>query len=247
MSPTSRIVVIGLIVIPLSVVAGQLALRAQGSAQSAAVARMHAHLATLEEVEYAVVRGDLDDVKEGALKLTNQLSMDGLPTDGQKYLSDLKAAALETSRATNLEAAAAGVGRMTAACGTCHAVLGRAVKVEVPARPSASGSMSGRMRDHHWAVQVMSLGLQSPSDQLWMEGAKAIETAAVVRPAEAGASLPPDIVDAEAAFRALGAKAQKALDPVARGAVYGELVASCGNCHALHGRIFGPIVPLQLQ
>ena len=69
-------------------------LSAQQAGNKAAVKRMHQHLTTLDAVQYAVVRGVLDDVKSASQELSDQLSMDGLPPDGQKHLSDLKAAAI---------------------------------------------------------------------------------------------------------------------------------------------------------
>jgi len=38
-------------------------------------------------------------------------------------------------------------------------------------------------------------------------------------------------------------KAGAAKDPGARAAAYGEIVATCGHCHSLGGRVFGPGVP----
>jgi mono/diheme cytochrome c family protein len=205
--------------------------------------RMHEHLAQLNTVEYAVVRGDLDDVKEASQALAAGLSMEGLPVDAQRHLADLKAAVLATGKATKLDEAAKTTAQASATCGTCHAALGKTVKLSAPARPAETASLHARMREHYYAIELMSLGIQGPSNELWKIGAGAMKDARVVKFEMKDAALTKDLNEAEASFKTLAAKAEQAKDAVARTAVYGEILNSCGTCHSLHGRVLGPGVP----
>ena len=242
MSPTSRVraacVAAGLIIVPVLVACAVHAQAASPPAQ-----RMHEHLTALNSVEYAVVRGDLDDVKEASKALAAGLSMDGLPVDGQKHLADLKAAMLGAGNASTLDDAAKGTATASATCGTCHAALGKTVRLEAPAKPAEVPALRSRMREHYYAVELLSLGLQGPSNELWMIGAEAMKDAKVIKIQLKDEKLTKDVNDAEASFKTVADKAKQAKDPAARAAVYGEILASCGSCHALHGRVLGPGVP----
>lgn len=242
MFPTSRarmaLLVAAIIILPVLVTT---ALRAQ--AASPAVERMHAHLTALTNIDYAVVRGDLDDVREMSKALLNELSMDGLPTNAQKYLGDLKGAAREAGEATTIEAAARAVGMMSAACGACHAGLGTPIAMTAPARPPSISSVRARMLEHYYSVDMMGLGLQSPSDDHWKRGADTMRKAQVMKVTMKDEALARDLNEAETAYKQIGVKASGARTPAERAAVYGEVLTSCGNCHSLHGRVFGPGLP----
>ncbi len=245
MLPTSRTRVVAffsaIIVVPTLIAA---ALHAQAAAPaSTPVQRMHQHLTALNNVEYAVVRGDLDDVREMSKALMNELSMDGLPTDAQKYLGDLKGAARQAGEATTIEAAAKAVGTMAATCGTCHTGLGKPITLTAPVQPPTVPAVRARMLEHYYSIEMMSLGLQGPSDELWKRGADTMRRAQVMKVTLKDEALTKDINEAEVAFKKTGDKAYDAKTPADRAAAYGEVLNSCGGCHALHGRVFGPGLP----
>lgn len=248
MSPTLRVrlasSLAAVIIVPALVAA---VLQAQAATTQTPVQRMHAHLAALDEIEYAVVRGDLEDVKQKSKELMAQLSMDGLPTDGQKQLGDLKGAAREAGEATSLEAASKAVARMTATCGTCHADLKTNVTLTAPVKPPTVAAVRGRMLEHYYSVEMMSMGLEAPSEELWKRGAQALRDAQVMKITLKDEKLTADLNAAEANFRDLGAKAAAAKPVEARADLYGQVLTSCGQCHSLHGRVFGPGLPKMQQ
>jgi cytochrome c553 len=218
-------------------------LSAQQSASKGAVDRMHQHLTTLDTVTYSVVRGVLDEAKTASQQLSDQLSMDGLPPDGQKHLSDLKAAAIAGTKSASIEESGAQAGKMTAACGTCHAALGKPVKIAQPVKPAGQPSLKTRMVEHDYAVKLLSGGLSGPSDDMWKSGAESMKKAKLWTITLKDAELSKQVNEAETAFRGLADKAVAAKDPGEKAAVYGEILATCGHCHSLGGRVFGPGVP----
>lgn len=229
----------------LSLVSIATVLSAQQAGNTAAVKRMHDHLSTLDTVELSVVRGVLDDAKAASQTLSDQLSMDGLPPDGQKHLSDLKAAAIAGNKATTVEEAAEQTGKMTAACGNCHAALKKPVKEPVAPMPKGQPSLKARMIEHNHAVNELAAGLRGPSEESWKAGVASMKSAKLWKMTLKDAELSKQVNDAETQFRALATKAGAASTPDARAAVYGEIIASCGHCHSLGGRVFGPGVPKQ--
>lgn len=244
MLSTSRVRVassLAAIIIVPSLVAA--VLHAQATASLTPVQRMHEHLTALNNIEYAVVRGDLDDVREMSKALMNELSMDGLPTDAQKFLGDLKGAARAAGEATTIEAAATAVGRMAATCGTCHTGLKKPITMTAPVKPPTVPALRARMLEHYYSVEMMSLGLQAPSDELWKRGADTMRKAQVMTVTLKDEALTKDINDAEVKFKQVGSSASDAKTPADRAAAYGQVLTSCGGCHALHGRVFGPGLP----
>lgn len=229
-----------IIIVPSFVAA---VLHAQASAPGTPVQRMHEHLTTLNNIEYAVVRGDLEDVREMSKALLNGLSMDGLPTDAQKYLGDLKGAARAAGDATTIEAAATAVGTMSATCGTCHTGLGKPITMTAPVKPPTVPAVRARMLEHYYSVEMMSLGLQAPSDELWKRGADTMRKAQVLQVSLKDEALAKDMNEAEVAFKKVGNAAHQAKTPAERATAYGQVLNSCGGCHSLHGRVFGPGLP----
>lgn len=242
MFPMSRVRVAALaaaiIVLPVLVAA---VLQAQ--AASSPVQRMHGHLTALNNIEYAVVRGDLDDVREMSKALLNELSMEGLPTDAQKYLGDLKGAARVAGESATIEAAAKAVGTMSATCGTCHTGLGKPITMTAPVKPPTVPAVRARMLEHYYSVELMSMGLQAPSDDLWKRGADTMRKAQVMKVTLKDESLAKDLNEADVAFKQAGDKAYDAKTPADRADAFGQVLNTCGGCHSLHGRVFGPGLP----
>lgn len=244
MLPTSRVRVAtslaAIIIVPALVA---VVLHAQAAAPTSAVQRMHDHLNSLNNVEYAVVRGDLEDVKELSKALLNEASMDGLPTDAQKFLGDLKGAARAAGDATSLEDAGKAVATMTATCGTCHTGLGTPITMTAPVKPPTVPAVRSRMLEHYYSLVMMSMGLQAPSDELWKRGAETMRDAQVMKVTLKDETLAADLNAAEAKYREIGATALAANTPAERAAAFGQVLTSCGGCHSLHGRVFGPGLP----
>ena len=169
--------------------------------------------------------------------------MDGLPPDGQKHLSDLKAAAIAGAKSATVEDAGAQAGKMTASCGTLPRGARKPVKEAVPDVPKGEPSLKTRMLEHDHAVRRWAPVLRGPSDEMWKAGVDVDEERqALDDDAEGRRAIEAGQRGGDGVPR-LADKAGAAKDAAAKAAVYGEIVATCGHCHSLGGRVFGPGVP----
>lgn len=204
---------------------------------------MREHFQRVGEVESAVIRGDLDDVREPATWLASHDSSIELGRASASQVATLKEAARKAADAKDVPTAAAATARMIAACGDCHRAAG---VVPAPAKPSQSpvGGTVGHMLEHKLATDLMSEGLIIPSDTLWKEGANDLKEAPL-RPAELprDQKLTPQIAAAEGHIHDLALKAGQASEQAARVEVYGQIISTCAECHGLHGRVWGPGIP----
>jgi cytochrome c556 len=233
-----RVGVVG-IVVAIVAVAGVLS--AQDDAK--AVAQMHEHLSQVATFDYAVIRGDVEDAAAAAKAIAAGLSMTGLPPAAEKYLNEMRTAANAASAATDLKTAAAAAGSLQAACGNCHSGLGHAIRMGAADKVNGALSTRTRMREHAWSIEALAKGLQGPSDEHWKQGANSMKKARVIKVQLKDPQLTSEINAAEDEFRKIGDKARDARDQAARAAVYGEILNTCGHCHSLQGRVFGPAAP----
>ena len=207
------------------------------AAQAPTVKQMHESLALVNDVEYSVVRGDYQGAADPARALSMQTNPRDLPAKGHPFMDEVRTLAVRTASASDIQNAAQSVAGLVSACGKCHAALGTPVRIAPPARPAMSGAR-GEMLQHNWAVSLLAVGLQGPTDAVWKQGADELATAKVA-PADAAQ----DVKDAETELRAIAKRAIAAGDEASRTVVYGELIAACGTCHGLLGRVLGPGVP----
>lgn len=219
---------------------------AAGQATSPIPAHMTEHFSQVGVIINAVIRGDLEDVREPARWMASHQDAKGLPATSALYVDEMKNTAKQTAQAKTLSGASIAAASMAVNCGACHAAAGIQTKgLEVPAVGQAEGSgVTPHMLEHQWAVDLMLNGLVRPSVEDWVAGARRLQAAPLV-----ASDLPDDpklsleVRDHEARVHALAEKALKASSGPARAAVFGEITAGCGECHGLHGRVWGPGIP----
>jgi hypothetical protein len=101
------------------------------------------------------------------------------------------------------------------------------------------------MLEHQWAVDLMYQGLAGPSDELWTKGVEALQAAPLsATDLPKDASLTAEIVASEKKIHDQAAKALKTTDLGTRVALYSEVLGECATCHSLHGRVWGPGLPI---
>lgn len=135
----------------------------------------------------------------------------------------MNAAAARLAEATDIGAASQALGALARTCGDCHATLGGPAAPIGEAPEAEDGGVTLRMKRHRWAEARLWDGLVVPSDRAWRAGAHALADAPLVPAADVLAQ----------SVHALGRKAIVVGARVDRGAVYGELMATCASCHAL--------------
>lgn len=207
---------------------------ATGSSPAQTDPDMSSHFDAAAVVHTAVVHGDLAGAREPGRWLAEHSPPD-LPAETEAYVAELQKYARRAADARNLEDAAYATGRIAQACGACHReYAGGPVPVLPP--PAEEGTdLPIHMIRHAWAVKRMWEGLVVPSDDAWMAGALALE-AAPLQPAVAPSEKAEEIDYLEKRCHALGSRAQLVAGPSARARIYGELIATCADCHQLTGR-----------
>jgi cytochrome c553 len=230
--------------IPIAFVSLVAFVAAQPAPPAGQAAHMQDHFTKVADVQQAIVRGDLEDVREPARWLAEHQPSDGLPSPNKPLFAEMQKAARQAVAATTLADAGAATGRMVATCGSCHASVGLRPEMAMPTPPDPGKDTEHHMLQHQYAVDLLYRGLVAASDQTWKEGAAALEGSPLTRrnlPMDP--ALTNDVVAFEAKVHQLADKAADTKDTNGRAAIYGELIAGCGSCHGLHGRVWGPGVP----
>jgi hypothetical protein len=194
------------------------------------VDHMQRHFADVTAVQMAVIAGDLAALREPAEWLAGHEAVEGLPGEWAPYVAAMQAAAQRAADAGTITAAAAATGEMGLACGGCHRALdegGQFTYVDPPEEPGTVG----HMQRHKWAVDRMWEGLIAASDTEWMMGVDGLAEAAL-RPAGAAE----DLAELAERVHALGAQAGEVADVRGRALVYGQILATCADCHQRAGR-----------
>ena len=209
------------------------------------VKHMHDHLAQVDDVQQAVVRGDLEAARTAAKHFADHQVLEGMPSTVKPAVADMLQAAQVVSTAENMATAGEGTAAMVSACGSCHRSMAAAPNFPAPPAPPAPGSpTAARMLEHQHAVDMLYHGLIAPSDDLWARGAKALKASPLKADAfPLDANLAREALDAQAKAHEAAEKAIDAKTPWQRADVYGELIGECASCHALSGRVLGPGLP----
>jgi cytochrome c553 len=201
---------------------------------------MRYHFLDVSDIHEAVIRGDLAAAREAAQALTlMSVPRDTLP-DGVSFVTGISAVAARVRDARNLAEAAAGVASMVRQCGECHQALRVRPTPPVVQRPDLGG-LVGHMLEHQRAVDALLQGLIIPSATAWRDGVDRLK-AAPLHPSY----LLPDPRwtrfhrQADPRVHAIAERAQRASNPLTRGAAYADLLTTCADCHSLHDKLWGP-------
>lgn len=199
-------------------------------------ARMRDHDAHGAAVRDAVARADLDAARREARALADLRIEGELVPTWRTELEAMNASAARIVEAKDIGEASRGLAGLARTCGDCHAMLGgpAAVVGEAP-EEAATGPL--RMKRHQWAAARLWEGLVVPSEDAWRAGARVLQDAPLApEPLAVQGKVPVAAVATLAqSVHALGRKASVVDAPVDRGAVYGELMATCASCHGLLG------------
>ncbi len=189
---------------------------------------MHAHFHDAMLIRQAVLAGRPEQAI-GPAKVLSIIEIDQtVPASWREFVVRMQAAARRVSSATSLAQAAAGTADLGVTCGDCHQRLGGPdVSNEPP--PTTGTTVEAWMNRHQWASDRLWEGLVVPSVEAWTVGARAMATSPLPERLLAdegsqGRSAAEDLAR-------LVAKAPQLADSEARGALYAELLVTCGTCH----------------
>jgi cytochrome c556 len=201
-------------------------------------ATMAEHFGQTLEIQQAVIEGDLETARAAAKWMAEHKDVEEFPAGSEISLEWMNKAAETVVGATDLGGAAAAVAEMGYACGACHSHLEEGSTL-IMSEPEAEDP--GHMKGHDWAVVRLWEGLVGPSDEAWMAGSSVLAEVPL-RPtslpeahpsAQDAAELTAKISSLEEQVHLLGVKAGQIEDAKKRAHAYGELLATCADCHTM--------------
>jgi hypothetical protein len=208
--------------------------------QADRAAHMQVHFSQVMTVHEAVIRGDLAAARVPATWLVEHDAPASLPSGSEPYVAQMRRAARRTAQASTVAEAALGTADMLKTCGDCHRGLGTMPAV-APPTGSEVGGMVGHMLAHQRAADQLLQGLIVPSNAMWRAGADGFSGAPLHTDAlPADPKLTRQLTASEKRLHELAAQAGKADDGGARAVFYGQLIARCADCHAVHRKVWGP-------
>jgi hypothetical protein len=203
-------------------------------------AHMQVHFSQVMTALEAIIRGDLAAVREPATWLAAHDVPRSLPAAAAPYLAEMRRAARRTAQATTILEAALGTADMLRTCGDCHRGLGTRPAVTMARGPDVGGIV-GHMLAHQRAADEMLQGLTVPSSTSWRAGTDGFAVAPLrSRTLPDDPKLTPELAASEKRIHEMANQAAKADDSHARAVFYGQIIARCADCHAVHRTVWGP-------
>jgi len=180
---------------------------------------MRDHAKQAEELRNAVIAGRFDLIHRVSAKLASDAWSVNLRPEYRPHVAAVQQAAGAALDARSVQAAGAALGKLGAACASCHLEQGG------PPRPQDVELISkgvGTMAIHAAAEQALWEGLFTPSEAAWKRGAERL----------AGApELASDVEDVNSLGRELNDLARAASAGPPRADAYGSITATCSTCH----------------
>jgi cytochrome c556 len=191
---------------------------------------MREHFSRGAAIRDAVIRADLEGVRAPAKWLAEHPQTD-LPAAAQPNIGEMQRLAAEVAAAPDLEQAASSMARLAGACGSCHTKV-EATPTLMAALPRGEDeTLTGHMRKHYRAADLLYRGLVVPSTYSWNSGADALTGDPVELELHRTAKPDPEIEALAKRLHTLAQEARKAEDTKSRTAVYGQMLATCSDCH----------------
>ena len=134
---------------------------------------MWQHYQRVEQIQDAVVMGNLEWAREEAQRLVDHEAAPDLPPGSERVAAQMRGYAMEIADADSIEGAALATANMARTCGQCHETYGRG-----PVFGATTASLKDQadavpaMAQHQWAFDRMWDGLVGPSDSSWVAGAR---------------------------------------------------------------------------
>lgn len=188
----------------------------------------------LLQAQDAVIRQDLDVLRRELEWLDGRTQDLSLPAELQLPRGEDRLQVAGEPESEQAIGAAAWLGRFATTCGECHQLskAGPSPTEAAALQPNDAGIVP-HMQRHRWALDRMWEGLVTPSNALWASGVRALVDhpidASTLAVREDQPAVPANL---DAWVHRTGAEALLTDDPRQRGQIYGELLATCAECHA---------------
>jgi cytochrome c553 len=199
----------------------------QGVDIPARKAEMRGHYSQLLAIHDAVVRGDLQAVREPATELAYLSVPPGSPFGATRFGAAIREGARRLARESTVTGAARATVSIVRECSGCHRASGAAISKG----PLLERRMPSAMTDHARGADEMLIGLLLPSDTEWLAGAGRLQS--TLSPLRQNGR-PDSLLDD--ATRSLTDRATRATTATARASAYVQLLATCAECHQARRR-----------
>lgn len=198
---------------------------------------MQEHFVYLDDLEKAVIAGDLDQAKLSAQWVMDN-HVEAKNPSWAPHLARLEAAAGVVVSAPDVAQASVGAAKIAGACGTCHEAHG--IDLSFGAPPIESGDdTKAHMKRHQWAADRLWDAVVGNSDAAWNEAAAALVDAPLhldagddleAKAPSTGASL--EVVnEAAATVHRVGQEGASAKTREDRVRLLGDFLSTCSACH----------------
>lgn len=193
---------------------------------------MHGRQDAVRSIHDAIIAGDLTAAREGGQRLARIEVNGSLPGSWQVANTELEFAVEGITEATDLNAAAAGVAIAVSTCGSCHRASGANPRFDPLPHPGRTEGSRHHMVRHEVAARALWQAIVANDDKLWATGLTWL-AAGPVEQSEfpAHVTLDDRARELEAIVHGIAAEGHGLLDPKARVALYGRLIAACAGCH----------------
>jgi cytochrome c553 len=191
---------------------------------------MREHFTRGAAIRDAIIRADLEAVRAPAKWLAEHTQED-LPPSALPHIGEMQRLAADVAAASDLSHAALGLGRLAAACGACHTAVDATPTLMAALPRGEDNTLSGRMRKHYRAADLLYRGLVVPSTHSWNLGAEALSADPATLDLKRGVTPQPEIEALAQRLHDLAEHAGNAQDPKSRSEIYAQMLETCSDCH----------------
>lgn len=210
---------------------------ASGAASPSLHAHMQEHFVRVDQLQKAIVAGDLDAARAHAEWVASHEPHEDLPKGWEPHVRSMRSEAQTVASARTLSVAALATARVAGTCGSCHAAYDASLRLGAEPEPEMGTDAELAMQRHQWAADRMWDAVVSRSDELWQRGVAALDGAVVVPEALSGEpSADSQLAQVVSGYEALAPRARAAATPEARVEVLGDYLATCTGCHEVAER-----------
>lgn len=202
---------------------------AAGAQEPTLVEHMHEHYGAVVKVQSAIIRGDLEAIREPAEWLAEHPVPAAMPAQWETHVEPMRAAARSALKATDFSSAATAASLMGTACGGCHIANNVSVEFAMADDPAYASDSISHMLRHQWAADRMWEGIVGPSEPAWGQGIDVLLEAPLT--AEELDSQQDETRQMARRIHQLAANGMMAVDASEKAEIYAEFLANCAACH----------------
>jgi hypothetical protein len=209
-------------------------LRKAGGDDRAVHGAMQENFVRADQLQKAIVAGDLDEARETARWIATHSPTGGLPDGWLAHVTALRRAAQSVVDARDIDAAAHGTAFVAGACGSCHLAQLGGAQLGAEPLPQHGDGLELAMRRHQWAADRWWDAVVSGKGGLWEDGVEVLAASELVAgDFDAKAEQRAKLTRLLKRLRGIVKRGEGAVAPDHRVQVLGDFLSTCSSCHRL--------------